>query len=135
MAKKNPRIGKSQVAGGVKVQLPKDSPLIGILKTDQYDVVNVFTNQVDKTYVPSSPDDNGDPDDLGDGTDDEVYDLSDAPNLEDIVLIGTTGKRYSSGQTITDPEVYYDANNNRLFRVTFEVKNSVGEIVKGVVII
>ena len=135
MAKKNPRIGKSQIAGGVKVQLPKDSPLIGILKTDQYDVVNVFTNQVDKTYVPSSPDDNGDPDDLGDGTDDEVYDLSDAPNLEDIVLIGTTGKRYSSGQTITDPEVYYDANNNRLLRVTFEVKNSVGEIVKGVVII
>jgi hypothetical protein len=135
MAKKNPRIGKSQIAGGVKVQLPMDSPLIGILKTDQYDVVNVFTNQVDKTYVPSSPDDNGDPDDLGDGPDDEVYDLSDAPNLEDIVLIGTTGKRYSSGQTITDPEVYYDANNNRLFRVTFEVKNSVGEIVKGVVII
>lgn len=135
MAKKNPRIGKSQIAGGVKVQLPKDSPLIGILKTDQYDVVNVFTNQVDKTYVPSSPDDNGDPDDLGDGPDDEVYDLSDAPNLEDIVLIGTTGKRYSSGQTITDPEVYYDANNNRLLRVTFEVKNSVGEIVKGVVII
>ena len=135
MAKKNPRIGKSQIAGGVKVQLPKDSPLIGILKTDQYDVVNVFTNQVDKTYVPSSPDYNGDPDDLGDGPDDEVYDLSDAPNLEDIVLIGTTGKRYSSGQTITDPEVYYDANNNRLFRVTFEVKNSVGEIVKGVVII
>ena len=135
MAKKNPRIGKSQIAGGVKVQLPKDSPLIGILKTDQYDVVNVYTNQVDKTYVPSSPDDNGDPDDLGDGPDDEVYDLSDAPNLEDIVLIGTTGKRYSSGQTITDPEVYYDANNNRLLRVTFEVKNSVGEIVKGVVII
>jgi hypothetical protein len=135
MAKKNPRIGKSQIAGGVKVQLPMDSPLIGILKTDQYDVVNVFTNQVDKTYVPSSPDDNGDPDDLGDGPDDEVYDLSDAPNLEDIVLIGTTGKRYSSGQTITDPEVYYDANNNRLLRVTFEVKNSVGEIVKGVVII
>ena len=135
MAKKNPRIGKSQIAGGVKVQLPKDSPLIGILKTDQYDVVNVFTNQVDKTYVPSSPDDNGDTDDLGDGPDDEVYDLSDAPNLEDIVLIGTTGKRYSSGQTITDPEVYYDANNNRLLRVTFEVKNSVGEIVKGVVII
>ena len=135
MAKKNPRIGKSQIAGGVKVQLPMDSPLIGILKTDQYDVVNVYTNQVDKTYVPSSPDDNGDPDDLGDGPDDEVYDLSDAPNLEDIVLIGTTGKRYSSGQTITDPEVYYDANNNRLFRVTFEVKNSVGEIVKGVVII
>ena len=135
MAKKNPRIGKSQIAGGVKVQLPMDSPLIGILKTDQYDVVNVYTNQVDKTYVPSSPDDNGDPDDLGDGPDDEVYDLSDAPNLEDIVLIGTTGKRYSSGQTITDPEVYYDANNNRLLRVTFEVKNSVGEIVKGVVII
>ena len=135
MAKKNPRIGKSQIAGGVKVQLPKDSPLIGILKTDQYDVVNVYTNQVDKTYVASSPDDNGDPDDLGDGPDDEVYDLSDAPNLEDIVLIGTTGKRYSSGQTITDPEVYYDANNNRLLRVTFEVKNSVGEIVKGVVII
>lgn len=135
MAKKNPRIGKSQIAGGVKVQLPMDSPLIGILKTDQYDVVNVYTNQVDKTYVASSPDDNGDPDDPGDGTDDDVYDLSDAPNLEDIVLIGTTGKRYSSGQTITDPEVYYDANNNRLLRVTFEVKNSVGEIVKGVVII
>lgn len=135
MAKKNPRIGKSQIAGGVKVQLPMDSPLIGILKTDQYDVVNVYTNQVDKTYVASSPDDDGDPGDLGDGTDDEVYDLSDAPNLEDIVLIGTTGKRYSSGQTITDPEVYYDANNNRLLRVTFEVKNSVGEIVKGAVII
>jgi hypothetical protein len=134
MATKKPRIGKSQVAGGVKVQLPLDSPLIGVLKTDQYDVVNVYTNQVDKTYVASSPDDNDDPDDPIDDPDDPI-DVSDAPNLEDIVLIGTTGKRYSSGQTITDPEIYYDANNNRLFRVTFEVKNSVGEIVKGVVII
>ena len=134
MATKKPRIGKSQVAGGVKVQLPIDSPLIGVLKTDQYDVVNVYTNQVDKTYVASSPDDNDDPDDPIDDPDDPI-DVSDAPNLEDIVLIGTTGKRYSSGQTITDPEIYYDANNNRLLRVTFEVKNSVGEIVKGVVII
>lgn len=135
MATKKPRIGKSQVAGGVKVQLPVDSPLIGILKTDQYDIVNVFTEKVDKTYVATSPDDNGDPDIPDDDTDDDVYDLSDAPNLEDIVLIGTTGKRYSSGQTITDPEIYYDANNNRLLRVTFEVKNSVGETVKGAIII
>jgi hypothetical protein len=137
MATKKPRIGKSQVAGGVKVQLPIDSPLIGVLKTDQYDVVNVYSNKVDKTYVASSPDDNGDPEDENDDyfPDDPLDSLGDAPNLEDIVLIGTTGKRYSSGQTITDPEVYYDANNNRLFRVTFEVKNSVGEIVKGVAII
>lgn len=134
MAKKNPRIGKSQVAGGVKVQLPIDSPLIGILKTDQYDVVNVYTNKVDKTYVASSPADS-DEDDENDDDFQEVIDASDAPNLEDIVLIGSTGKRYSSGQTITDPEVYYDANNNRLLKVTFEVKNSVGEVVKGVVII
>lgn len=137
MAKKNPRIGKSQVAGGVKVQLPIDSHLIGVLKTDQYDVVNVYTNKVDKTYVASSPDNNGDPEDENDDyyPDDPLDSLGDAPNLEDIVLIGATGKRYSSGQTITDPDVYYDANNNRLFRVTFEVKNSVGEVVKGVVII
>jgi hypothetical protein len=134
MATKKPRIGKSQVAGGVKVQLPIDSPLIGVLKTDQYDVVNVYTNKVDKTYVASSPADS-DEDDENDDDFQEVIDTSDAPNLEDIVLIGTTGKRYSSGQTITDPEVYYDANNNRLLRVTFEVKNSVGEVVKGVVII
>jgi hypothetical protein len=136
MATKKPRIGKSQIAGGVKVQLPKDSPLIGVLKTDQYDVVNIYTNQVDKTYVASSPDDNEDEnsDDFFPPIDDPI-EVSDAPNLEDIVLIGTTGKRYSSGQTITDPEIYYDANNNRLFRVTFEVKNSVGEIVKGVMII
>lgn len=134
MATKKPRIGKSQVAGGVKVQLPIDSPLIGILKTDQYDIVNVFTEKVDKTYVASSPADSDDdlPDD--DYPDDPI-DTSDAPNLDDIVLIGTTGKRYSSGQTITDPEIYYDANNNRLLRVTFEVKNSVGEIVKGAIII
>lgn len=134
MATKKPRIGKSQVAGGVKVQLPIDSPLIGILKTDQYDIVNVFTEKVDKTYVASSPADSDDdlPDD--DFPDDDI-DTSDAPNLDDIVLIGTTGKRYSSGQTITDPEIYYDANNNRLLRVTFEVKNSVGEIVKGAIII
>lgn len=134
MAIKKPRIGKSQVAGGVKVQLPIDSPLIGVLKTDQYDVVNVYTNKVDLTYVASSPADS-DEDDENDDTVPDPIDVSGAPNLEDIVLIGTTGKRYSSGQTITDPEIYYDANNNRLFRVTFEVKNSVGEVVKGVVII
>jgi|688.fasta_scaffold57978_3 hypothetical protein len=136
MATKKPRIGKSQVAGGVKVQLPLDSPLRKVLKTDQYDLVNIYTDRVDKTYVASSPDDNEDiEDDDDDTTPDEPIDTSDAPNLEDIVLIGTTGKRYSSGQTITDPEIYYDGNNNRLFRVTFEVKNSVGEIVKGVMIV
>jgi hypothetical protein len=136
MATKKPRIGKSQVAGGVKVQLPLDSPLRKVLKTDQYDLVNIYTDRVDKTYVASSPDDNEDiEDDDDDTTPDEPIDTSDAPNLEDIVLIGTTGKRYSSGQTITDPEIYYDGNNNRLFRVTFEVKNSVGEIVKGLMIV
>ena len=92
MATKKPRIGKSQVAGGVKVQLPIDSPLIGVLKTDQYDVVNVYTNKVDKTYVASSPADS-DEDDENDDDFQEVIDTSDAPNLEDIVLIGTTGKR------------------------------------------
>jgi hypothetical protein len=133
MVKKNPKIGSSQVAGGVKVQLPIDSPLIGILKTDQYDVVNLYTNAVDKTYVPTVP---GDEDVDGDGDGDVGGETGlAAPNLEDIVLIGTTGKRYSSGQTITDPEIYYDSNNNRFLRVKFEVKNSVGEIVKGVVLI
>jgi len=135
MATKKPRIGKSQIAGGDKVKLPIDSPLIGVLKTDQYDIVNVYTNQIDKTYIASSPDNNDDPDENDDNYPDDPIDTSDAPNLEDIVLIGTTGKRYSSGQTITDPEIYYDANNNRLLRVTFEVKNSVGETVKGVMII
>jgi hypothetical protein len=135
MSKKNPKVGSSQIAGGVKVQLPIDSPLIGILKTDQYDVVNLYTNQVDKTYVETSPDDGEfDPDYLNDKPDDPK-DGPGAPNLEDIVLIGATGKRYSSGQTITDPEIYYDSNNNRMFRVTFEVKNSVGDIVKGVMIL
>jgi hypothetical protein len=134
MATKKPRIGKSQVAGGVKVQLPIDSPLIGVLKTDQYDVVNVYTNKVDLTYVATSPSDS-DEDDENDDVIPDPVDVSGAPNLEDIVLIGSTGKRYSSGQTITDPEIYYDSNNNRLFKVTFEVKNSVGEVVKGVVII
>lgn len=135
MVKKNPKIGQSQVAGGVKVQLPVDSPLIGILKTDQYDVVNLYTNQVDKTYVPTDPDngdeDLDDPGDEGDNPQDPVG----APNLEDIVLIGSTGKRYSSGQTITDPEIYYDSNNNRMLKVTFEVKNSIGDTVKGAIII
>jgi hypothetical protein len=135
MTKKNPRIGKSQVAGGVKVQLPIDSPLIGVLKTDQYDVVNLYTNQVDRTYVASSPDDGEfNPDYPGEEFPDPT-DPSGAPNLEDIVLIGATGKRYSSGETITDPEIYYDSNNNRMLKVTFEVKNSVGEIVKGVMIV
>lgn len=135
MVKKNPKIGQSQVAGGVKVQLPIDSPLIGILKTDQYDVVNLYTNQVDKTYVPTDPDNaDEDIDDPGDGGDDPSDPMG-APNLEDIVLIGSTGKRYSSGQTITDPEIYYDSNNNRMLKVTFEVKNSIGDTVKGAIII
>jgi hypothetical protein len=135
MTKKNPRIGKSQVAGGVKVQLPIDSPLIGVLKTDQYDVVNLYTNQVDKTYVPTSPDDGDEnPNDPGDGLDDPAEPVG-APNLEDIVLIGSTGKRYSSGETITDPEIYYDSNNNRMLKVTFEIKNSIGETVKGAIIV
>jgi hypothetical protein len=135
MVKKNPKIGRSQVAGGVKVQLPKDSPLIGVLKTDQYDIVDLYTNQVERTYVPSLPDAQGD------GTFvveedvvDEAIDLQ-APNLEDITLIGKNGTRYSSGQTITDPDIYYDANNNRFLKVKFEVKNSVGDIVTGAIII
>jgi hypothetical protein len=135
MATKKPKIGKSQVAGGVKVQLPVDSPLIGVLKTDQYDVVNLYTNQVDKTYVATTPDDGEtDPRD-GTGEDGDTGSSLDAPNLEDIVLIGTTGKRYSSGQVITDPEIYYDSNNNRMLRLKFEIKNSVGDVVKGAVII
>lgn len=136
MVKKNPKIGKSQIAGGVKVQLPKDSPLIGVLKTDQYDIVNLYTNEVDKSYVPSLPDtgeaglgeivlDETSPGEIGIA----------APNLEDITLIGKTGKRYSSGQTITDPDIYYDTNNNRFLKVKFEIKNSVGDIVTGVVIV
>ena len=128
MARKNPKIGKSQVAGGIKVQLPLDSPLIGVLKTDQYDVVNLYTNQVTLPMLP------------GDGEEDPFEPPPPpppviAPNLEDIVLIGATGKRYSSGQVITDPEIYYDSNNNRLLKVTFEVKNSVGDTVKGAIII
>ena len=128
MARKNPKIGKSQVAGGIKVQLPLDSPLIGVLKTDQYDVVNLYTNQITLPMLP------------GDGEEDPFEPPPPpppviAPNLEDIVLIGATGKRYSSGQVITDPEIYYDSNNNRLLKVTFEVKNSVGDIVKGAIII
>lgn len=135
MSKKNPKIGSSQVAGGVKVQLPIDSPLIGLLKTDQYDVVNLYTKEVEKTYVPTSTnDEESEAEDLGEGSN-EFVDITLAPNLEDIVLIGATGKRYSSGQTITDPEIYYDSNNNRMFRVTFEVKNSAGDIVKGVMIV
>jgi hypothetical protein len=135
MVKKNPKIGRSQVAGGVKVQLPKDSPLIGVLKTDQYDIVDLYTNQVERTYVPSLPDAQGDgtfvvPEDVVD----EAIDLL-APNLEDITLIGKNGTRYSSGQTITDPDIYYDANNNRFLKVKFEVKNSVGDIVTGAIII
>lgn len=136
MVKKNPKIGKSQVAGGVKVLLPKDSPLIGVLKTDQYDIVDLFTNQVDKSFVPSLPDpgetDPGetDPGETGPGETGIA-----APNLEDITLIGKTGKRYSSGQTITDPDIYYDANNNRFLKVKFEIKNSVGDIVTGVLIV
>jgi hypothetical protein len=132
MAKKNIKVGQSQVAGGVKVQLPLDSPLIGVLKTDQYDVVNLYTNKVDKTFIPSEPDEEQEEE-----VEDEVTDpeLLIVPNLEDIVLIGATGKRYSSGQTVTDPEIYYDSNNNRMLKVTFEVKNSVGDIVKGAVVI
>jgi hypothetical protein len=138
MAKKNIKVGQSQVAGGVKVQLPKDSPLIGILKTDQYDVVNLYTNRVDRTFVESNPDGSGEEDppvDLPVEPPVEPVDKPIVPSLEDIVLIGATGKRYYSGQVVTDPEIYYDSNNNRLLKVTFEVKNSIGDIIKGVVII
>jgi hypothetical protein len=136
MVKKNPKIGSSQVAGGIKVQLPADSPLIGILKTDQYDIVNVFTNVVDKTYVESPPG-SGDPDedfDLGEGEDEEpIVGSLLAPNLEDIVFIGKSGKRYTSGQNISDLDIYYDKNNNRFLKVKFEIKNIAGETVKGVI--
>lgn len=136
MVKKNPKIGKSQIAGGVKVQLPKDSPLIGVLKTDQYDIVNLYTNEVDKSYVPSLPDtgEAGSGEIVLDETSPGEIGIA-APNLEDITLIGKTGKRYSSGQTITDPDIYYDTNNNRFLKVKFEIKNSVGDIVTGVVIV
>ena len=95
-------------------------------------MVNIYTNNVDKTFIPSEPDEEQEEE-----VEDEVTDpeLLIVPNLEDIVLIGATGKRYSSGQTVTDPEIYYDSNNNRMLKVTFEVKNSVGDIVKGAVVI
>lgn len=135
MSKKNPKVGKSQVAGGVKPQLPIDSPLLDTIKKDQYDLVNIYTNKVEKTFVSSTPgseDDNPEEDvDLFNLSDDSDSSLL-APNLEDITLIGKNGTRYSSGQVITDPDIYYDKNNNRFLRVTFEVKNSVGDIVKGV---
>lgn len=136
MAKKNIKIGKSQVAGGIKVQLPKDSPLIGVLKTDQYDVVDLYTNRVEKTYVASLPDltDDDTAVFVPDETVDEAIALL-APNLEDITLIGKNGTRYSSGQTITDPDIYYDTNNNRFLKVKFEIKNSVGDIVTGAIIV
>jgi hypothetical protein len=135
MVKKNPKIGKSQIAGGVKVQLPKDSPLIGVLKTDQYDIVDLYTNEVDKSYVPSLPDTGEDPGETGLGETSPGETGIAAPNLEDITLIGKTGKRYSSGQTITDPDIYYDTNNNRFLKVKFEIKNSVGDIVTGALIV
>ena len=135
MAKKNVKIGKSQVAGGIKVQLPKDSPLIGVLKTDQYDIVDPYTNQVEKTYLPSLPDlQDEELNIVADDVADETIDLL-APNLEDITLIGKNGTRYSSGQTITDPDIYYDTNNNRFLKVKFEIKNSVGDIVTGAIIV
>jgi len=135
MAKKNVKIGKSQVAGGIKVQLPKDSPLIGVLKTDQYDIVDLYTNQVEKTYLPSLPDlQDEELNIVADDVADETIDLL-APNLEDITLIGKNGTRYSSGQTITDPDIYYDTNNNRFLKVKFEIKNSVGDIVTGAIIV
>jgi hypothetical protein len=134
MVRKNPKIGKSQIAGGVKVQLPLDSPLIGVLKTDQYDLVNLYTNDVIQSFLPTDPDDGeGIPDPFPDPDPDPV--VLGAPNLSDIVLIGSTGKRYYYGQTIDDPEIYYDSNNNRMLKVTFEVKNSIGDIVKGAIII
>ena len=134
MANKNIKIGKSQVAGGIKVQLPKDSPLIGVLKTDQYDIVDLFTNQVEKTYVPSLPEE-GDEGSLSEGDAGDDFTGLEAPNLEDITLIGKTGKRYSSGEIITDPDIYYDNNNNRFLKVKFEIKNSVGELVTGAIIV
>jgi hypothetical protein len=134
MVKKNPKIGSSQVAGGIKVQLPADSPLIGILKTDQYDIVNVFTNIVDKTYIESSPGSEEPDEDFAVGDDEEEAVVSNllAPNLEDIVFIGKSGQRYTSGQNISDLDIYYDKNNNRFLKVKFEIKNTAGEIVKGV---
>jgi hypothetical protein len=135
MVKKNVKIGKSQVAGGIKVQLPKDSPLIGVLKTDQYDIVDLYTNQVEKTYLPSVLETQEEVDFVPEeDIVDEPTDLL-APNLEDITLIGKNGTRYSSGQTVTDPDIYYDTNNNRFLKVKFEVKNSVGDIVTGAIII
>jgi hypothetical protein len=137
--KKNPKIGNAQVAGGVKVQLPLDSDLIGILKTDQYDLVNLYTGATNKTYVESVPGDENleDLENLNNSDepkDPEVVPLP-SPNLEDITLIGKTGARYSSGQTILDPDIYYDSNNNRFLKVKFEVKNSAGDLVTGVIII
>lgn len=138
MGYKNQKISKSQIAGGVKVQLPKDSPLIGVLKTDQYDIVDIFSSEVERTFSPSNPGQSSPSFDIardafGNAIDVESF-LS-APNLEDITLIGKSGKRYSSGQTITDPDIYYDTNNNRFLKVKFEIKNSVGETVTGAIII
>ena len=129
MANNNPVVQGSRVVKSPKMQLFPNSPLIGILKPEYYEIIDPYTYSVEDTSG-SLPSDTGLIITPGDGLDDGSGEETDnteialeetfleAPNLEDIL-----------GHVV---EKYTDLNGVDKLKITFTVRNHVGPAVIGV---
>jgi len=106
-----------------KIQLPADDPLVGILKSQYYDLV--ITAQLDGSVILSLPASNpGTPTTtIGENTvdpdaKDPTINKDPFPSLSDIVL--------------KNIEIYNDIDKNSKIRFTFSVKNNNTDLVRGV---
>ena len=126
MTSKSPKISGSQVAPRQKIKLLPDSPLIGILKPEHYEIVDPGSLESLDVAYQGLPNPGGSVDleaELGiveedqEELDEFMLSLV-APNLDDIQLVKS--------------ETYFDVNGNEVARFSFKIRNHVGDLVVGV---
>lgn len=125
MTSKSPKISGSQIAPRQKIKLLPDSPLIGILKPEHYEIVDPGSLESFDVAYQGLPNSKGEYDlesELGLVEDleelDELMSSLVAPNLDDIQLVKS--------------ETYFDVNGNEVARFSFKIRNHVGDLVVGV---
>lgn len=125
MSNKKPKVSRSQIAGGTKLQLLPDSPLTKSLKTEHFDLLDPNTFEVDvsastATISVANPVDSQLQDDTADDyIDSEAVDAPHypAPNIEDISVLSKTLKT--------------DANGKQYWEFKFRVLNKMGDRTMG----
>jgi hypothetical protein len=103
-----------------KIQLPADDPLVGILKSQYYDLV--ITAQLDGSVILTLPNSKSGSSNYLKGEDilitDDGSDQRPFPTLSDISL--------------KNIEIYQDINKSSKIRFKFTVKNNAADAVRGV---